>query len=104
MTRRVQLSPNSPLNALPHLTAAEEFKAFDTSIVLYWGERDLRVGTALDTLLPNGRYKSGYRRGRFKNHLVRRLLEDMAKRGFISTDRRSAGYHWWFLNEQDGRF
>jgi hypothetical protein len=83
------------LNALAATLERQQFKGFDTSQVTgFVHGNEQRLGAALDALIPNGRYKTGYRRGRFKDQPVRQLLNDMAKRGLFSAQ---GPQDWWFL-------
>jgi hypothetical protein len=86
------------LNALAATLERIPFKGFDTYQVIGLVEQadDQRLGITLDALIPDGRYKRGYRRGRFKDHPVRQLLNSMAKRGRFTT----GAQNWWFLPAQ----
>jgi hypothetical protein len=82
------------LDVLETIIGAKPFKSFDTSSVITWDRHtnNVRLSAAVDALLPNGRYKSGFQRGLLKDRPIRRLLESWAKRGLFTTGR--LGY--WF--------
>jgi hypothetical protein len=86
------------LNAVAFAVTREKFKGFDTSRVLGWSwtTSNKRLAAALDALLPDGRYKSGYHKGDFKRLPVRRLFYDLASRGCFTVGDRG----WWFLKEE----
>ena len=69
-------------------------EAFDTAVVTgrAWHQSDEKLAASLEVAIPNCRYRSGHRRGQFKDRLVRRTLTRLAPDHF-DADRHG----WWYL-------
>jgi hypothetical protein len=65
---------------------------FDTSSVLGKAMKHPELVAAVEAVVPNSRYRSGYRRGRLKDKPLRRVLTALAEQHFTTG---SCG--WWYV-------
>ena len=87
-----ELSDQQQKTLLAALWVAIGSRAFDTMSVI--GEADFQpdLMTAIEAVVPDCRYRSGYKRGRLRDRPLRAVLTVLAEQ-YFDTD----VYGWWRL-------
>jgi hypothetical protein len=84
------MTPEQERPLIDAITAAFGTNKFDTTSIICKASHDAALAAAIEAVIPNCRYRSGYRRFRLRERAVRRVLKPLASK-YFETDEQG----WW---------